>query len=268
MNDLIVQGAEPIFFLDCYSCSSLNVETAAKFVEGVAEGCRISRCALVGGETAEMPSMYSEDEYDAVGAAIGALDSGTKILPDLDSMVEGDILLGLASDGVHSNGFSLIRKIIDREGLSFFDAAPWDPSTTIGLSLLTPTRIYVQPLLKVIKKGHIKGMSHITGGGLLENIPRAIPKHLAAEVYADSWGGLPKVFLWLKAAGKLTSKELSRTLNTGIGMVLVVSEIASGEVKKMLEAEGETVYDIGSLRKRKNKEEGCVLLNAESWGVS
>jgi phosphoribosylamine--glycine ligase/phosphoribosylformylglycinamidine cyclo-ligase len=180
VNDLVVQGAEPLMFLDYYGCSKLTQKNATAFVEGVAAGCRDANCALVGGETAEMPGMYQGDDYDAAGAAIGTMHKEYR-LPQISSMLEGDVLLGLASNGVHSNGFSLVRRIIAREELSYTDPAPWDQSTSAGLSLLTPTRIYVRSLLKVTNKKLIKGLSHITGGGLTENIPRMLPEHLAAE---------------------------------------------------------------------------------------
>jgi phosphoribosylamine--glycine ligase/phosphoribosylformylglycinamidine cyclo-ligase len=180
VNDLVVQGAEPLMFLDYYGCSALNAEHAAAFVEGVSNGCKQSNCALVGGETAEMPGMYQKDDYDAAGAAIGAMREEYR-LPRKDLMEVGDLLIGLASNGVHSNGFSLVRKIITREGLSYYDPAPWDKTTSAGLSLLTPTRIYVRNLLKVTNKNLIKGLAHITGGGLSENVPRMLPSHLSAE---------------------------------------------------------------------------------------
>jgi phosphoribosylamine--glycine ligase/phosphoribosylformylglycinamidine cyclo-ligase len=180
VNDLVVQGAEPLMFLDYYGCSALNSANATAFVEGVATGCRRSDCALVGGETAEMPGMYQKDDYDAAGAAIGVMREEHR-LPRKDLMEEGDVLLGLASNGVHSNGFSLVRKIVAREGLTYQDPAPWDRETSTGLSLLTPTRIYVRALLKIINKKLIKGLAHITGGGLSENVPRMLPPHLAAE---------------------------------------------------------------------------------------
>lgn len=264
VNDLVVQGAEPLFFLDCYSCSALDVNTAASFVSGVAAGCKTANCALVGGETAEMPGLFQGSEYDGVGAAIGAVDTpaGKVILPDKKSMVEGDILLGLRSDGLHSNGFSLVRKIIERQHLAYSDSAPWDLSTTVGLSILTPTRIYVRPLLEVVKRDLVKGMSHITGGGLLENVPRMLPDHLSAQIDVSTWPR-HEVFSWLQAAGGVQSEEMSRALNNGIGMVLVVSDFASGEVKKILEQNGETVYKIGTLVKR-TKGEGC---NIDSMGV-
>ncbi|KAF3935503.1 hypothetical protein ABW19_dt0200642 [Dactylella cylindrospora] len=264
VNDLVVQGAEPLFFLDCFSCSKLDVEKAAGFIAGVAEGCKQAGCALVGGETAEMPGMYSEDDYDAVGAAVGAVMKGS-ILPKINDMVEGDVLLGLASNGVHSNGFSLIRKIIDRKGLSYQAEAPWEADITVGESLLTPTRIYVKPLLKVCKKGLVKGMSHITGGGLTENIPRMLPKDMTAIVNVNTWK-LSSLFNWLKFAGNLTHQEFARTWNTGIGMVIVVSAADADAVTAELEADGETVYKIGHLRKKEDDgEEGCLLKNLQVW---
>ncbi|KAK6349734.1 hypothetical protein TWF696_006013 [Orbilia brochopaga] len=263
VNDLIVQGAEPLFFLDCFSCSKLDVEKAASFIEGVAEGCRQAGCTLIGGETAEMPGMYSADDYDAVGAAVGAVVKGS-ILPNTDDMIEGDVLLGLASDGLHSNGFSLVRKIVDLSELSYDSEAPWEANVSIGESLLTPTRIYVKPLLKVCKKGLIKGMSHITGGGLTENIPRMLPKEMAAVVDVKQWK-LSGLFNWLKYRGNLTHQEFARTWNTGIGMVLVVGENDWETVKADLEAEGETVYRIGHLKMRGYQEEGCLLKNLHVW---
>ena len=267
VNDLVVQGAEPLSFLDCYTCSVLDVDVAASFVEGVVTGCKISNCALVGGETAEMPGLLLNNEYDGVGVAMGAVKNGKTILPDKESMVEGDVLLGLASSGVHSNGFSLVRKILERKRLSLTDMCPWDHSKSTGASLLTPTRIYVVPLLQVVRKDLVKGMSHITGGGLTENVPRMLPKHLAAEIDVASWTR-PKVFDWLQASGKCSLEEMARTFNNGVGMVLAVSEVASGEVIRELERAGETVYRIGHLVTRPEDSDGCLLKNLESWGGS
>lgn len=261
VNDLVVQGAEALFFLDCYSCGKLDVDTAADFVKGVAEGCRQSGCALIGGETAEMPGLYAGKDYDAVGAAVGAVERG-KILPDTESMVEGDILLGLASNGIHSNGFSLVRKVVELNGLSFNDPAPWDETMSVGLSLLTPTRIYVKPLLRVIRQSHVKGMAHITGGGLIENVPRMLPGDLAAEIDVSTWS-LPPVFTWLKKAGNISSAEFGRAFNTGLGMILVVSKDKAKTVVAELEDAGERVFEIGTLTKREG--EGCVLKKLEAW---
>lgn len=269
VNDLVVQGAEPLMFLDCYTCSILDVDIASDFIKGVCDGCKQAKCALVGGETAEMPGLLSGTEYDAVGAAIGAFDNsgGRRLLPDVGSMVEGDILLGLASSGVHSNGFSLVRRIVEKMHLALSDSAPWDPETTVGRSLLTPTRVYVVSLLQAVKRDLIKGMAHITGGGLTENVPRMLPDHLAAEIDVAAWQR-PGVFKWLQESGKVSSEEMGRTFNNGIGMVLVVSSVASGEVKKILEAEGESVFKIGKLVDREQGKEGCILKNLESWGSS
>ncbi|CAI6334817.1 unnamed protein product [Periconia digitata] len=262
VNDLVVQGAEPLMFLDYYACSKLSVQSAAKFVEGVANGCKQSGAALVGGETAEMPGIYKDGEYDAGGCAIGAIKRGTTILPDFSAMTEGDVLLGLASSGVHSNGFSLVRKIIEKKGLGFHDTAPWDQSKTVGENLLTPTRIYVKPLLAASRKGLIKGMAHITGGGLSENIPRMLPDTLAAELDARTWPVLD-VFKWLKEAGRLEDSEFCRTFNTGLGMVLVVSQEKARQATEILQEYGEQVYRVGSLVKR--TDEDCTVLNMDAW---
>lgn len=262
VNDLIVQGAEPVMFLDYYSCSKLHPADTAAFVTGVAEGCKQSACALVGGETAEMPGIYHGEDYDAAGAAIGVMRKEAR-LPRLDNMVEGDVLLGLASNGVHSNGFSLVRRIVDHAGLKYTDPCPWDSTaSSVGEALLTPTRIYVKPLLKALTSNLIKGLSHITGGGLTENVPRTLPKTLAAEIEVGTWE-VPAVFQWLRKAGGVEPKEMARTFNNGVGMVAVV---AAGDVDRavqVLEQEGEKVYKIGRLIKRNG--EGCVLKGLEAW---
>ena len=262
VNDLVVQGAEPLMFLDYYSCGRLNVEAAADFVQGVAEGCRQAGCALVGGETAEMPGLYKEGEYDAGGAAIGAIRQGRPVLPEKHAMVEGDVLLGLPASGPHSNGFSLIRNILEREGVALCQKAPWDARKTVGDSLLTPTKIYVKSLLAAVDSGVIKGMAHITGGGLLENIPRMLPESLAADLDATSWP-LPAVLGWLKSAGPVEDSEFSRTWNTGLGMVLVVSDSQAEAAADILRAHGEAVYTVGTLTKRAGS--GCSVRNTECW---
>ncbi|CAG8971941.1 hypothetical protein HYALB_00003276 [Hymenoscyphus albidus] len=264
VNDLVVQGARPFMFLDYYGCSKLKLDTAASFVEGVAEGCNQAGCTLVGGETAEMPGMYQADDYDAAGCAVGAMSQDVR-LPRKDDMVEGDILLGLASSGVHSNGFSLVRRIIAREGLSYKDTTPWDrtQSTVLGEALLYPTRIYVKSLLKVTDKKLVKGLSHITGGGLFENVPRMLPSHLTGEIDVANWQ-LSPMFKWLKNAGNVSGPELGRTFNCGIGMVVVVSQENAKLVHQELEAAGEQVYEIGKLIKRSGNE-GCELLNLGIW---
>lgn len=262
VNDLVVQGAEPISFLDYYACSKLDVEVAASFVEGVAKGCKEAGCALIGGETAEMPGMYADGEYDAAGKATGAVKQGEKLLPLKEDMREGDVLLGLASNGVHSNGFSLVRKVLERRDIGFHDKAPWDESTTVGESLLTPTRIYVKSCLELTKRGLVKGMAHITGGGLIENIPRMLPDHLASELDVKSWPVSP-VFSWLKKAGSISSNEFARVWNTGIGMVLVVSREDLDQTRERLTKAGEKAYVIGALIKRTDKR--CVLQSLDVW---
>lgn len=275
VNDLVVQGAEPLLFLDCYSCGKLDVATAAAFVSGVADGCVEAGCALVGGETAEMPGLFIGDSYDAAGAAIGAIEtSKRKILPDTESMRAGDVLLGLASSGPHSNGYSLVRKIVERSGLSFHDPAPFSMSKStsksslpLGAALLTPTRIYVKPLLSALSAspaGSIKGMAHITGGGLVENIPRALPKHLSGEVDVATWQ-LPEVFQWLKKTGNVSATEMARAFNVGLGMIIVVEAAEAEKVKTHLEGLGETVFTVGKLVEKKGEEEQCVLKNLDRW---
>ncbi|RKF57355.1 Bifunctional purine biosynthetic protein ADE1 [Golovinomyces cichoracearum] len=269
VNDLVVQGAEPLIFLDYYGCSILNEKNAASFVEGVAQGCRISKCALIGGETAIMPDMYKIDDYDAAGAAVGVVPRHLR-LPMKDQMVAGDILVGLASAGVHSNGFSLVRRILEREGLSYDqDYAPWDKSELVGSSLLTPTRIYVDSVLRVTNKKLVKGLSHITGGGLLENVPRILPSNLNALIDVSNWPW-PPVFQWLKKAGNVPTMEMARTFNNGIGMVAVVGQENLDEVILEFKAAGETVYQIGHLEARQENhgKDRIILQNIEKWTIS
>ncbi|KAJ6785879.1 hypothetical protein PWT90_05454 [Aphanocladium album] len=261
VNDLIVQGATPLMFLDYYGCSKLDLASAAAFVEGVADGCRQAGCALVGGETAEMPGMYQGEDYDAAGCAVGAVTDDAR-LPKLANMIEGDILLGLGSNGVHSNGFSLVRRIVQSAGLGYTDAAPWDQSKSVGESLLTPTRIYVKTLLPILKD--IKGLAHITGGGLLENVPRMLPDSLTAEINFGSWQ-MPPVFQWLKAAGNVTPVEMCRTFNSGIGMVIAVDASKAAAVASALGDAGEPVSTLGRLIKRTEGQAGCVIQNLERW---
>ncbi|PWY78625.1 phosphoribosylamine-glycine ligase [Aspergillus eucalypticola CBS 122712] len=275
VNDLVVQGAEPLFFLDCYSCGKLDVPTASAFVSGVAEGCVQAGCALIGGETAEMPGLFIDESYDAVGAAVGAINTtgpnARTILPDTTAMKAGDVLLALASSGPHSNGYSLVRKIVERSGLSYQDPAPFTmPSATgpqtLGQALLTPTRIYVKPLLKALatSSAAIKGLAHITGGGLLDNVPRMLPATLAAHINVSTWE-LPPVFRWLKQNGNVTAMEMSRAFNCGVGMILAVEKGSEGAITELLQKEGQTVYQIGELQVKQEGEEGCVLTGLETW---
>lgn len=244
VNDLIVAGGEPLFFLDYFATGHLEVDEAAGVVEGIAEGCKQAGCGLIGGETAEMPSMYAPGDYDLAGFSVGAVNKG-RILPQ--GIAVGDILLGLASSGIHSNGFSLVRKLVEKEGLTYDSPCPWDSSkASIGDSLLTPTKIYVKACLPLLRKGLIKGMAHITGGGLLENLPRSLPSGVGAEITGHP--ELPSVFKWMKEASGLGDEELLRTFNCGVGMVLVLDPANAAEAKQLLLQAGEKeVYDLGKL---------------------
>uniref|UniRef100_A0AAV1UM20 Trifunctional purine biosynthetic protein adenosine-3 n=1 Tax=Peronospora matthiolae TaxID=2874970 RepID=A0AAV1UM20_9STRA len=242
VNDLIVQGAEPLFFLDYYACGKLDVEEAADVVKGIAEGCRQSDCGLIGGETAEMPSMYHNGDYDMAGFCVGAVRKNA-ILPL--PVEAGFAVLGLASSGVHSNGFSLVRKLVDVSGLAYSDPCPFEAGKTLGESLLTPTKIYVKQLMPVVKSRLIHALAHITGGGLLENIPRVLTKDLAVDIDCGSWP-LPPVFKWLQKMGNLSDAELARTFNCGIGMVLLLPESNVTEVTRLVEATGEKVFRLGT----------------------
>ncbi|KXN88719.1 Bifunctional purine biosynthetic protein ADE1 [Leucoagaricus sp. SymC.cos] len=262
VNDLLVQGAEPLFFLDYYGCSKLNVEVATQVIKGIAEGCKQSGCALIGGETAEMPGMYQEGDYDLAGFAVGAVERNL-LLPNPSSPVkEGDILFGLPSSGVHSNGFSLVRKIIGRSQYTYDSPCPWSPTSpqTLGRTLLEPTKIYTSQILPLTKLRLIKAMSHITGGGFIENIPRVLPDDLGCYIDAKSWP-YPDVFRWLKKEGAVDGLEMARTFNNGIGMVLVVGEAKVGEVRRVVEQMGEVVYEIGKVVRGR----GVQMRNLEVW---
>ncbi|EMD41961.1 hypothetical protein CERSUDRAFT_102344 [Gelatoporia subvermispora B] len=259
VNDLLVQGAEPLYFLDYYACSKLDVAIAAQVVKGIAVGCKESGCALIGGETAEMPSMYEEGDYDVAGFAVGAVER-EKILPRTD-IAPGDVLLGITSSGVHSNGFSLVRKVVSVSGLSYSSPCPWDTSITLGRALLEPTKLYVKTLLPVAQAGLIKGMSHITGGGFTENVPRMLPKGLGCYIDAATWE-LPPVFRFLKKHGNIAPLELARTFNNGLGMVLAVDPSLVDETIKALHAAGESqVYRIGEV----TAQPGVEMRNLEAW---
>ncbi|CAI0643865.1 unnamed protein product [Colletotrichum noveboracense] len=263
VNDLVVQGARPLMFLDYYGCSRLDLSTAASFVEGVAAGCIDAGCTLVGGETAEMPGMYQKDDYDAAGCAVGVMVNSQR-LPRKDEMAAGDILLGLASSGVHSNGFSLVRRILEREAVAYTDEAPWDAGKTVGDSLLTPTKIYVKSLRGVIEGRLVKGLAHITGGGLIDNVPRMLPDHLGAEIDLATWK-MPAVFNWLKTSGNVEPYQMVRTFNTGVGMVAAVDPALEKEAVESLEAAGEKVLRLGRLVQRSADEPHCKVLNLDSW---
>lgn len=338
VNDLVVQGAEPLAFLDYYACGKLDVGSAESFVRGVVRGCRDAGCALVGGETAEMPGLYHGQDFDAAGCAVGALRVGVRALPVVEEMKKGDVLVGLGASGVHSNGFSLVRKIVERSGLGWEGQAPWEgKGRSVGQALLEPTRIYVKSLLRVLQrdienentepsdssppsttstttstgtstgtintttttKRRIKGIAHITGGGLVENIPRMLPQHLAARIDVTSWrwqedtnsppssasesfssaskssspsssssSPLPPVFKWLKQTGHIEAAEMARTFNCGLGMVLVVDEGCVEEVMGELRGAGERCWRVGGLVPRRGVGEeggGCVLEGLERW---
>ncbi|WP_154719999.1 phosphoribosylformylglycinamidine cyclo-ligase [Ciceribacter sp. T2.26MG-112.2] len=254
VNDLVVQGAEPLFFLDYFATGKLDPDQGAAIVGGIAAGCREAGCALIGGETAEMPGMYSGGDYDLAGFAVGAAERG-QLLPAGD-IAEGDVILGLASSGVHSNGFSLVRKIVGLSGLNWNATAPFDTAKTLGAALLEPTRIYVKPLLKAIREtGALKALAHITGGGFPENIPRVLPKHLAASIDLDAIT-VPPVFSWLARTGGVAQNEMLRTFNCGVGMIVVVAEKDAARVTEVLSAEGEKVVTLGRMVARAEGEAG------------
>lgn len=250
VNDLIVQGAEPLFFLDYYSTGKLEVDAATEVVTGIANGCKQAGCALIGGETAEMPGMYSKGDYDLAGFSVGAAERGS-LLPK-QTIAEGDVILGLASSGPHSNGYSLIRKLVEKSGLAWSDGAPFSSDTSLAEALLEPTKIYVKPILKVLQsENSIKALAHITGGGFTENIPRVLPDDLAAEIDLDSIVP-PAVFNWLREMGNISEGEMLRTFNCGIGMVIVVDAADVSNITTLLIESGETVSEIGKLVAKKD----------------
>lgn len=242
VNDLVCQGAEPLFFLDYFATGKLETETAARIIEGIAEGCVRSGCALIGGETAEMPGMYPEGDFDLAGFAVGAMERGTA-LPD--GVVEGDVLLGLASDGVHSNGYSLVRKIVELSGLGWDADCPFAEGT-LGEALLTPTRLYVKQSLAAVRAGGVHALAHITGGGLTENLPRVLPEGLGADIDLNTWE-IPGVFKWMAEVGGIAEAEMLKTFNCGIGMILSVSADRADELIAVLQDEGETVSRLGTV---------------------
>ncbi|KAI5121141.1 hypothetical protein M0805_007139 [Coniferiporia weirii] len=259
VNDLIVQGAEPLYFLDYYACSHLDVSIAAEVVKSIADGCVEAGCALIGGETAEMPGMYHDGDYDLAGFAVGAVERSA-LLPRPD-IAAGDVLLGLPSSGLHSNGFSLVRKVIELSGLSYSAPCPWSAGRMLGEALLAPTRLYVKTLLPAIHTGRIKGLSHITGGGFTDNIPRVLPAGLGCTVDVARWP-LPPVFRFLMEQGNVSPREMCRTFNNGVGMVLIVARGDVDEVVRVLTDSGEpSVYEIGEVVAR----EGVELRGLDTW---
>ncbi len=248
VNDLIVQGAEPLFFLDYLATGALDVAEGKEIVESIAEGCRQAGCALIGGETAEMPGMYRAKDYDLAGFAVGAVERKA-LLPRPD-IATGDVLVAIASSGLHSNGFSLVRKLVELNGLKWADPAPFDNEKTLAEALLTPTRIYVKPLLSALKAGlPLKGLVHITGGGFTENIPRILPDNLSAHINLNKIG-VPPVFGWLANLGGLSQTEMLRTFNCGVGMVATIAPEKAEALLSHLHAQGESAYLAGTLQNR------------------
>ncbi|MEO0440677.1 MAG: phosphoribosylformylglycinamidine cyclo-ligase [Pseudomonadota bacterium] len=262
VNDLIVQGAEPLFFLDYFATGKLENGVAERVVAGIAEGCRMSGCALIGGETAEMPGMYADGDYDLAGFCVGAVEREKAVTGA--QLEAGDILLGLTSSGVHSNGFSLVRRLAADKGWKLDRPALFDPEVLLIEALVAPTRIYVGSLLPLMQSGQIKALAHITGGGLLENIPRVLPDDLHAHVDAGRWDQ-PRLMAFLQAQGNIEPEEMARTFNCGIGMIVAVSPDEADSVTKALEAAGETVLQVGDIRKGAK---GCTVSgNSGTWSA-
>ena len=248
VNDLVVQGAEPLFFLDYFATGALSVDVAADVIKGIAEGCKLSGCALIGGETAEMPGMYAAGEYDLAGFTVGAVER-EQLLPR--NVAVGDVVLGIASSGVHSNGFSLVRHIMSLSNVAFDSPAPFAAGKTFADILLTPTKLYVKSCLSALRTfpDAMHAFAHITGGGLPENLPRVLPKHLGATLSASAWK-MPDIFTWLQQTGNVPINDLRRTFNCGIGMVCVVAKVDADKVAAHLQAQGETVYTLGEITQR------------------
>ena len=262
VNDLIVQGGEPLFFLDYFATGKLENGVAEQVIAGIAEGCKLAGCALIGGETAEMPGMYAAGDYDLAGFCVGAVERGEQLTGD--KVAPGDVLLGLASSGVHSNGYSLVRRLAADKGWKLERPAIFDQERLLIDALMAPTRIYVASLLPLIRGGLINGLAHITGGGLLENIPRILPQGAHAVVDADLWPQ-PRLMAFLQAQGAIEPEEMARTFNCGIGMVVAVSEESVAEVTTRLEAAGETVFAVGRIE---TGETGCTVRGSvETWSA-
>ena len=262
VNDLVVQGAEPLFFLDYLATGRLSTDQAESIVAGIARGCRMAGCALIGGETAEMPGMYRNDDYDLAGFAVGAVERS--MLFDSTQAQAGDVVLGLASSGLHSNGFSLVRKVLERTGLPVAAPAPFASDAVLADYLLEPTRIYVASCLAATAGGGVRGLAHITGGGLIDNPPRAVPDSLTVRIDVARWP-LPPVFGWLRQAGAMAPEELARTFNCGIGMMLFVAPEHRKRITAVLRDHGETVFRIGHLQRREDGMPPVMLENLEEW---
>ena len=261
VNDLIVQGAEPLFFLDYYASGKLDMDVAVAVVASIAEGCKMAGCALIGGETAEMPGMYSDGDYDLAGFCVGAVERDQVL--SADKVAAGDVILGLASSGIHSNGFSLVRRLAADKGWKLDRPALFDQEVILIDALMAPTRIYVKSLLPLVRTGKVRAMAHITGGGLLENIPRILPTGLHAHVNADAWDQ-PRLMAFLQAQGNIEPEEMARTFNCGIGMAVVVAQADASDVAAELVGAGEVVHQIGHIAAG---EKGCTVTgSAETWG--
>ena len=256
VNDILVLGAESLFFLDYFACGKLDVDTAASVVGGIAKGCELAGCALIGGETAEMPGMYPAGEYDLAGFAVGVVEK-SKAIDGKASIAAGDVVLGLASSGAHSNGYSLVRKIIERSNPDM--NAKFDGERTLADVVMAPTRIYVKQVLATMEKVAIKGMAHITGGGLLENVPRVLPENTVAELEKAAWPR-PKLFDWMQAEGNVAENEMHRVFNCGIGLVVVVAAADVDAAMAELKAQGEAVYRIGKIRARLGDEAQTIVV--------
>ncbi|MFM9829282.1 MAG: phosphoribosylformylglycinamidine cyclo-ligase [Sphingomonas sp.] len=261
-NDLIVQGAEPLFFLDYYATGRLDSSVAERVVASIAQGCLQAGCALIGGETAEMPGMYADGDYDLAGFCVGAVERD-RVLTGAD-IAPGDVILGLASSGVHSNGFSLVRRLATDRGWKLDRPALFDQDVLLIDALMAPTRIYVRALLPLLRAGQIKGLAHITGGGLLENVPRVLPQGMHATINADAWAQ-PRLMAFLQAQGHIEPEEMARTFNCGIGMAVIVAAALATDIRVALEAAGETVFDIGHISAGAR---GCTVSgSAETWAA-
>jgi phosphoribosylformylglycinamidine cyclo-ligase len=245
VNDIVVQGAQPLFFLDYYATGKLEVDSAATIIEGIAHACSASGCALIGGETAEMPGLYAGRDFDLAGFAVGAVERGT-ILPNTEAMTAGDVVIGISSSGLHSNGFSLVRRVAEKSGTGYADAAPFGPGRTLGEALLEPTRLYVKSALAALHAGGVKGLAHITGGGITENLPRILPAGLDAQIDLAAWHPQP-AFGWLAKSAGIEEREMLRTFNCGIGLIAIASEKAAGHVIDAFQENGDRATRIGTL---------------------
>ncbi|MCW0181060.1 MAG: phosphoribosylformylglycinamidine cyclo-ligase [Zavarzinia sp.] len=263
VNDLVVQGAEPLFFLDYFASSRLKVTAAAAVIQGIAKGCEIAGCALIGGETAEMPGLYEEGDYDLAGFVVGAVERD-RLLTGAD-VAPGDLLIGIASSGIHSNGYSLVRRIVEGEGFAYDGPSPVEDGVSLAQTLLTPTRIYVKGPLAAHKAGLVKAFAHITGSGIIGNLPRVLPEGTAAELDAARWAW-PAIYDWLQRIGRLDARELANTFNCGLGMIAVVSREKADEALRVLHSAGETVGIVGRITERKGEAQTTVIGPAGSWG--